>query len=117
MASAPIFDALYGDWGVSGWRSSIGTYWAVPYTSLVEVWMNFRTPLFFAAWQRFKVPLTLVSTKLSGARYEYGIGMSAPRWKTMSTSRVRPRQKWGSRMSPVTTSIWAMDGTSSSHPQ
>src|ERR1035437_2646618 len=44
------------------------------------------------------------------------MGMSAARWKTMSMSRVRPRQKWGSRMSPVTTSIWEMDGKSSSHP-
>ena len=38
----------------------MGTYCAVPYTSLVEVCTNLLTPLVNAPWQRFNVPLKLV---------------------------------------------------------
>ena len=35
--SGAILVAEYGDWAFSGCASVIGTNWAVPYTSLVEV--------------------------------------------------------------------------------
>src|SRR5438105_331516 len=45
------------------------------------------------------------------------MGMRAARWNTISMSRVSSRQKWASRMSPVTTVIRSRQGESSSHPQ
>lgn len=56
------FLVLRGLWPWNGWCSSMGTYWAVPYTSLVEVTITRWVPSSRAAFSTFRVPLMLVST-------------------------------------------------------
>src|SRR5450631_2809778 len=60
--SAAILVAAYGDCACSGCFSSIGTYRAVPYTSLDEVWTTRVLPLSRAACSTFSVPQTFVCT-------------------------------------------------------
>ena len=73
-------DAAYGDWAWMGWLSLIGTVRAVPYVSLVEVCTSRSQPCSRTASSTLSVPTTLVSTYERGARYEYGIAISAARW-------------------------------------
>jgi hypothetical protein len=65
------------------------------------------------------VPRTFVSTNDSGAAYEYGIAMSAARWKMISTPSVASATNRASRMSPSRTSSAARTSgvASSSQPQ
>ncbi len=66
-ASAAIFEALYGDCAWRGCCSSIGTFSADPYTSLVEVrTIDPTEPSSFAARSTFAVPITLVSITSCG---------------------------------------------------
>ena len=82
--SAPIFVAAYGDCAFSGCSSEIGTVWALPYTSLLDICTIRSTPPARAAWRTFSVPTTLTATYSRGWRNEYGIGITAPRWKTIA---------------------------------
>ncbi len=60
--SAAIFVAAYGDWATKGWSSVIGTNWAVPYVSEVEVWIILETLKSLARFRTFNVPFIFVST-------------------------------------------------------
>ena len=52
------------------------------------------------------MPITLVSTTSAGCTYEYGIEISAPRWKTWLHPCMEARTAGRSRRSPAMTSTW-----------
>src|SRR5438270_14574 len=79
ILSAPILLAAYGDCPCRGCASSMGTYFALPYTSLVDVWTNRSTPASCAARSTLSVPTTFVSTLAAVASYDQGIAIRAVR--------------------------------------
>ncbi len=73
-----------------------------PYTSSVEIWMNFSIPRRRASSSRTKTPRTSVSMKDASPRSDRSTCVSAAKFTTWVHPSMAARAASGSAMSPLT---------------